>query len=147
MRTTADRPPKRLYRGNIGIDIFTEGNHHTKDACILLLPGVPTITTTAIQAKIPEGIYLKLVTQSSQTAQGITVLGGVIDTNYTSSIHVYLINLTNQIQQWPKQHAIAQLIVKRYTPATISIIQPARCSRTYSNPKQDQQLPEPKQGS
>eukprot|EP00094_Tigriopus_californicus_P014522 TCALIF_14155-PA protein Name:"Similar to pol Pol polyprotein (Feline immunodeficiency virus (strain San Diego))" AED:0.16 eAED:0.16 QI:0/-1/0/1/-1/1/1/0/141 len=139
MRTTADRPPERLYQGNIGIDIFTEGNHHAEDACISLLPGVPIRTTTAIQAKIPKGVYLKLATRSSQAARGITVLGGVIDTNYTGPIHVYLINLTNQVQRWPKQHAIAQLIVKRYTPAVISVIYPARRPRTCHSPKPDQQ--------
>eukprot|EP00094_Tigriopus_californicus_P014200 TCALIF_13755-PA protein Name:"Similar to pol Pol polyprotein (Feline immunodeficiency virus (strain San Diego))" AED:0.05 eAED:0.15 QI:0/-1/0/1/-1/1/1/0/144 len=144
MRTTADRPPKR---GNIGINIFSEGNRHAEEACISLLPGVPTRITTAIQAKIPKGIYLKLTTQSSQAAQGITVLGGMVDTNYTGPIQVYLINLTNQCQWWPKQHAIAQLIVKKYTPARISVIYPARCSRTYSGPKPDQELPETEQGS
>eukprot|EP00094_Tigriopus_californicus_P013996 TCALIF_13552-PA protein Name:"Protein of unknown function" AED:0.30 eAED:0.30 QI:0/0/0/0.5/1/1/2/0/87 len=68
MRTTADRPPERPYRGNVGIDIFAEGNHHTEDACISLLPGVPTRITTAIQAKIPDGIYLKVATRSPQAA-------------------------------------------------------------------------------
>ncbi|TRY73165.1 hypothetical protein TCAL_14047 [Tigriopus californicus] len=96
-----------------GVVIFVPGNHHPRSELITLPPGIPTRITTAIRIRVVPGLYLQLALRSSQAAQGITVLGGIIDPDYTGHLHVYLINLTHQVQHWSKNRAIAQLLVHR----------------------------------
>eukprot|EP00094_Tigriopus_californicus_P014049 TCALIF_13605-PA protein Name:"Similar to pol Pol polyprotein (Caprine arthritis encephalitis virus (strain Cork))" AED:0.30 eAED:0.30 QI:0/0/0/0.5/1/1/2/0/395 len=111
MDSLNDRCPERPYTRGAGVDIFVPGNHHPRSEVITLPPGIPTRITIAIRIRVVPGLYLQLATQSSQAAQGITVLGGIIDPDYTGHLHVYLINLTHQVQHWPKNRAIAQLLV------------------------------------
>eukprot|EP00094_Tigriopus_californicus_P014467 TCALIF_14056-PA protein Name:"Similar to dut Deoxyuridine 5'-triphosphate nucleotidohydrolase (Ehrlichia canis (strain Jake))" AED:0.38 eAED:0.38 QI:0/0/0/0.5/1/1/2/0/301 len=101
--------PKRKAR----VDIFVPGNHHLHSEVITLSPGVPTQITTAIRIRVVLGFYLQLAPRSLQAAQGITVLGGIINPDYTGHIHLYLINITHQAQHWAYNRAIAQLLVYR----------------------------------
>ena len=69
--------------------------------------------STGIAVKIPKGFYGRIAPRSGLAANGIDVLGGVIDSDYRGEVKVVIIN-----HGWHKHRVehgdrIAQLIIER----------------------------------
>lgn len=70
---------------------------------------------TGIHIQIPPGYYGRIAPRSGLALkQGIDILAGVIDADYTGEIGVILINLNNMPVTVDTSKAIAQLIIEKY---------------------------------
>jgi dUTP pyrophosphatase len=104
--------PVCAHIGDAGNDLFS-----VKD--FILMPGERVIIPTGIGMKIPDGFFGMICDRSGLAAkQGITVLGGIIDSTYTGEIKVILLHTTQEKHYSPvhihKGDKIAQLIIMPY---------------------------------
>ena len=67
--------------------------------------------STGIRLAIPRGRYGQIKARSSIAKQGITALGGVIDSDYRGEVIVMLIKLTTGDYEIKAGDAVAQLII------------------------------------
>jgi len=65
---------------------------------------------TGISLAIPNGYFGKIECRSSLASQGLSVLGGVIDSDYRGNLIVILLNNTNTPYEIKKHDRIAQII-------------------------------------
>jgi len=65
---------------------------------------------TGVSLAIPKGYFGKIECRSSLASQGISVLGGVIDSDYRGNLIVMLLNNTNTPYEINKHDRIAQII-------------------------------------
>lgn len=72
-----------------------------------------TKVRTGIAVSIPEHCYGKIAPRSSLGAKGITVNGGVVDSDYRGEI-IVLLQSTEQEYYIKKGERIAQLILEKY---------------------------------
>jgi dUTP pyrophosphatase len=107
--------PTRSTELSAGLDIYSAKDH-------LILPHSHLIIPTNIAIQPMQGIYAQLCTQSSMTAKGISVLGGVIDADYRGNIKVILQNNSNEPFEIKRSQRIAQMIVKKISPPTVAIV-------------------------
>jgi len=107
--------PTRNLKTDAGLDIYSNDN--------VFLPLGKTMTiSTGIAIEVPEGLYAEIKTRSSMARNGVTTLGGVVDTGYTGEVSVVLHNLSNTSDYINGQYGyavrkgdrIAQLVYKRY---------------------------------
>ena len=109
--------PKRVTSGSAGYDIFSNVDTtiaHNTIACV----------TTGIQLAIPEGYYGQLISKSGMAKEGLTVVGGVIDSDYRGEIKVLLENRSGILYEFPKGCPIAQIIFLRCEEAEFSVMSP-----------------------
>ena len=81
--------PVRSSSGAAAYDL-TAHKHYT------LKPGKTTLVDLNLAIYIPPGFYLQLHSRSSLALQGITTLGGVIDSDYRGSVQAILYNLSDK---------------------------------------------------
>ena len=71
---------------------------------------------TGIHIQIPVGWYGRIAPRSGLAyKQGIDVMAGVIDSDYTGEIGVILINLGSEPQEIDTTKPIAQIIIEKYS--------------------------------
>jgi dUTP pyrophosphatase len=74
---------------------------------------------TGLRMKIPQGYYCNIEPRSSLANKyGISVLGGIVDSDYTGEIFVILQNNGNVSYEYQAGERIAQFIFKPYVQAT-----------------------------
>src|SRR5437588_4949776 len=75
----------KATKGSAGYDLTI-----TED--IEILPEEITMTDINIIIKIPEGYYRQIKPRSSLTKVGLTIDGGVVDSDYRGTIQIILVN-------------------------------------------------------
>lgn len=97
--------PVKCSDGAAGMDV------HSREECEIG-PGERKTIGTGIQMAIPSGFFGYLAGRSGHASQkGITVGGGIIDSDYRGEICVILFNLSDSIFKVRIGMKIAQLIV------------------------------------
>ncbi len=74
----------------------------------------PRKISTGISMQIPDNKVALVWDKSSVSANGLKVMGGVIDARYRGEIFITLINLTKETIVIPKGKRIAQIIIQNY---------------------------------
>lgn len=99
--------PERAHATDAGLDLFTLTE-------VVLEKGGTSVLSTGIAMAIPEG-YVGLIWDKSGLAakNGITCLGGVIDSEYRGEIMVTLANLGADTYTITKHQKIAQLLIQK----------------------------------
>ena len=99
--------PTRATPKSVGLDLYSPTN--------VLIPAHDKILTDmGIAFQIPMGYYGRIAPRSGlATHHHIYVGAGVVDTDYTGSIHVLLMNLSSQDHVIEKNHHIAQMILEK----------------------------------
>ena len=108
--------PKRASEHAAGYDLYSLHSHTVPSQNVGLID-------TGISASFPSGTYGCIASRSGLALKNsITVLGGVIDPDYTGSIKVLLYNFGDKDFNIQQHDRIAQLILERYatSPVTIS---------------------------
>ena len=99
--------PQRGSAGSAGFDLYSLASIHIQ-------PWGTVVADTGIAVKLPEGCYGRIAARSGLACQhSLTILGGVVDCDYTGSIFVVLKNLSNFDIHLPAKGRIAQLILEK----------------------------------
>jgi len=105
--------PKRATQYSVGLDLFSPET-------IYIGSFERKAIHTGIRTALPWGVYGRIAPRSGMAlSNGIDVLGGVIDPDYTGEIIVILINLSNESYCIEKHNKIAQLICEKYLAPTL----------------------------
>jgi dUTP pyrophosphatase len=105
--------PCRAHPNDAGADLFAI------EDCIIM-PGERKIIPTGISIKLPEslgggGYYARIAPRSGLAAKnGIDVLAGVVDSNYTGELKVVLLNTGENAFEVKSGDRIAQLIIEKH---------------------------------
>jgi dUTP pyrophosphatase len=101
------RVPLRANPTDAGADLYSVED-------VVIQPLERKIVSTGIRIKIPEGYYGRIAPRSGLAVkQGVDVLAGVIDSNYTGEIKVVLLNTDKSNTFFVKAgDRIAQLIIE-----------------------------------
>lgn len=102
------RLPEYAHEGDIGLDIRAVGLWTG-----WITPGELLTIDTGLFVAIPEGHYGRIAPRSGLSAQGLMVLGGVIDPGYRGELKVVVVNLGREIIELTNGGKIAQLILER----------------------------------
>jgi len=95
--------PTRATPGSAGFDIYAAGDY-------TLSTGISTIPI-GIAIKLPHGTYGQIASRSSLAKRGITISGGVIDSDYRGEINVLILNRSDGFYHIKRGDRIAQLII------------------------------------
>lgn len=98
--------PTRAHDGDAGLDLYAVGYHS-------IAPYQQALIGTGIKMIIPFGCAGLIWDKSSLAIQGLTTLGGVIDTGYRGEIKVVLKNLSEDICNIIPGQKIAQIIIQK----------------------------------
>ena len=92
---------------SVGLDLYSPTN--------VLIPAYDKIlVNTGIAVKIPMGYYGRIASRSGLAIHHhIHVGAGVVDPDYTGSVHVLLMNFSSQDHVIEKNHCIAQMILEK----------------------------------
>lgn len=98
--------PSYAYEGDAGMDIFS-----CQD--VEIAPGTHEVISTGLKIAIPEGHGGFVWDKSGISVKNhITIIAGVIDSNYRGELKIALSNLGKKPYQVKKGEKIAQLIIK-----------------------------------
>ena len=112
--------PHYATAGAAGMDIRAN-----IEAAIILTPMQRMLIPTGIYMQIPEGYEVQVRPRSGLAYKnGLTCLNspGTIDSDYRGEIKVLLINLSNEAQTINHKDRIAQLVVKKYETAALTLV-------------------------
>ena len=109
--------PKRVTASSAGYDVFSNVHTTIADSTIKCI-------TTGIQLAIPDGYYGQLISKSGLAKLGLTVVGGVIDSDFRGEIKVLLENHSGSLYEFPKGSPIAQIVFLRCEEAEFSVMSP-----------------------
>ncbi|XP_065673887.1 uncharacterized protein LOC136090838 [Hydra vulgaris] len=116
--------PNQATMGSAGYDIFALED-------VYLLKNQTVKVPTGIRMQIPAGYYGQLSSRSSLALQNITVVGGVIDSDYRGEIIVLLKNSNDANFIISKDLAIAQLVfLQSFSPKMFLIVSDNQLSYT-----------------
>jgi deoxyuridine 5'-triphosphate nucleotidohydrolase len=77
-------------------------------------PNTTVVIPTGVTVSFDKHMYGQILGRSSLAIRGITVLGGVIDADYTGEIRVILNNLSATPYKLVKGQRIAQMVLNAY---------------------------------
>lgn len=104
-KTTTARLP---YRGSL----YAAGYDLSSDEEVTVHPGQRCAVRTGLAFAIPPGYYIQLLSRSGLALhQGISVQGGVIDSDYRGEVYVILFNLGDTSVQVSLGMRIVQAII------------------------------------
>lgn len=107
--------------GSIGLDLrafITDRNDDPYEKT--LAPGDRCVIPTGLAFAIPEGFYGRIAPRSGLAVkQGLDVLAGVIDADYTGEIKIVLLNTSQNNITINNNQRIAQLILERAERANV----------------------------
>ena len=107
--------PARASKNSAGLDLYS-----SVGVCIKV--GSIKKINTGIHISLPENTYGSIRDKSSLAAKGLSMLGGVIDNDYTRKIIAIMTSLVEPIKIKQGQK-IAQLIVSNITYPKIKLVQ------------------------
>ena len=92
---------------SVGLDLYSP-------ISVLILAHSKVLIDTGIAFQIPMGYYGRIAPRSGLAIHHhIHVSAGVVDPDYTGSVHVLLLNLSSQDHAIEVNHHIAQLILEK----------------------------------
>ena len=94
--------------GSAGLDIFV----HRK---VTIKANSREAVDTGMCFEIPKGNVGLIMARSSMAMQGVTVLGGVIDSDYRGPVKIFLANISDKDVCVSESKAIAQLVIVPFT--------------------------------
>jgi dTMP kinase len=103
---TEAKLPTRAHDGDAGLDLYATGYHS-------VAPYQQALVGTGIKMAIPYGYAGLIWDKSGLATQGITTMGGVIDTGYRGEIKVVVKNLSEDIINIEPGQKIAQIIIQK----------------------------------
>ncbi len=105
------RKPTRGSEGAAGYDLFAAEN-------VTIPPRGKGIVDTGVVFQFTSDCYARVAPRSGLAVKnGIDVLAGVVDSDYTNSVRVVLMNHSDEPFEVAIGHRIAQIIFERiYTP-------------------------------
>jgi dUTP pyrophosphatase len=75
---------------------------------------------TYLSVKMPEGVYGRIAPRSSLALNNsITILGGVIDRDYSGEIRIILFNLSDKDYHFFRGDRVAQIIFEKYLQVSL----------------------------
>lgn len=87
---------------------------------VTIAPWSKQIVSTGVSMTVPDGTYGRIAPRSGLAHKNsIDVLAGVIDHGYSGEVKVILMNLSNDIQEFPKHTRIAQLVLEKIENAEV----------------------------
>jgi dUTP pyrophosphatase len=95
--------PTRAHPDDVGLDVYA--SHAT-----VLAPFRATLVSTGIKIKPADGTWLQVESRSGLASNGISVLGGIIDSKYRGEVKVILVNHTATEYQVSAGDKVAQLV-------------------------------------
>ena len=99
--------PRCATPKSVGLDLYSPIN-------VLILAHGKVLIDTAIAFQIPIGYYGQIAPKLGLAIHHhIHVGAGVVDPDYTGSVHVLLMNLSSQDHVIEKNHRIAQMILEK----------------------------------
>jgi dUTP pyrophosphatase len=99
--------PRRGSEGSAGYDLYAAES-------VRIPPGQRRLVSTDIAVECPEGCYARIAPRSGLALKnGIDVMAGVIDRDYTGPVEVLLINLSGEDFKIHQGDRIAQMIFER----------------------------------
>ena len=101
--------PRRATPHSAGLDL-------SLPLAVTLRPGESTIVDMGVVLIPPHGCYTQLVSRSGHARRGLLTLGGIIDPDYTGSIHAVLHNLSSTPLELKEKEAPIQAIFVRFAP-------------------------------
>ena len=92
---------------SVGLDLYSPTN-------VLILAHDKILVDTGIAFQIPMGYYGQIASRSGLAIHHhIHVGAGVVDPDYTGSVHVLLMNFSSQDHVIERNHHIAQMILEK----------------------------------
>ena len=83
-------------------------------------PWSKKMVSTGLAMTVPDGTYGRIAPRSGLAHKNsIDVLAGVIDRGYIGEVKVILMNLSTEIQEFPKHTRIAQLVLEKIEYAEV----------------------------
>ena len=98
--------PTRAHQGDAGLDLYAVGHHS-------IAPYQQALIGTGIKMIIPSGCAGLIWDKSGLATQGLTTMGGVIDTGFRGEIKIVLKNLSEDIVNIEPGQKIAQILIQR----------------------------------
>jgi len=98
--------PKKAHTGDAAFDIYSSDYYS-------ILPYGQATVTTGIKLAIPAGYAGLIWDKSGLATEGITTMGGVIDSNYRGEIKVIIKNLSEDDYNIVPGQKIAQLLIQK----------------------------------
>ena len=99
--------PTRATSKSVGLDLYSPTN-------VLILAHDKILVDVGIAFQIPMGYYGWIASRSGLAIHHHIHVGvGVVDPDYTVSIHVLLMNFSSQDHVIEKNHQIAQMILEK----------------------------------
>ena len=99
--------PTHATPKSVGLDLYSP-------ASVLILAHSKMLIDTGIAFQIPMGYYGWIASRSGPAIHHhIHVGAGVVDPDYTGSVHMLLMNLSSQDHVTEKNHRIAQMILEK----------------------------------
>lgn len=89
----------------------------------MIQPGDHMVLSTDIAIKPNSNTYAQLLTRSSMACKGLSVLGGVIDLDYTGYIKVIIQNNSQQLYQIHQHDRIAQMVFKAISQPVVEVVE------------------------
>ena len=106
--------PHRGTKGSIGYDI-----HSTKST--IIEPHTVEKIPTGVSMELPSTMYARIAPRSSLSLQGLSVEGGVVDSDYGGEYMVLLRNHTSKPIKINFHQKIAQIIFEKAATPCIAI--------------------------
>jgi dUTP pyrophosphatase len=107
----------RAHETDAGYDLYSAMD-------ITLSPKACAKIRTNVKVKLPRGTFGKLFDRSSMASKSLLTSGGVIDQGYTGEIVCIISNLGNEPYTIKVNDKITQMVLIRYSNATITEVQP-----------------------
>jgi dUTP pyrophosphatase len=109
--------PSYAHEGDAGMDLYSL-------EAITILPGERKPIRTGISMAIPRGCVGLIWDKSGLSLkEGLTTLGGVIDSGYRGEVLVSMANISNKRYTIEAGHKIAQMLIQKVESPTIVEVQ------------------------
>lgn len=96
--------PRKAHKGDAGWDLFTPFE-------VTLEPGNRATIDMRFRIQGEVNTYYRIDDKSGLASKGLAITGGVIDRNYTGTVHVIIQNLSDVVHTFKAGDKIAQLLV------------------------------------
>ena len=96
--------PHKGTRESAGHDIYCPA--HT-----ILPPGQQTCVPLKLHTRVPPGYFLKLFGRSSIEREGVILLAGLVDSDYTGEIQAVFWNLSTEAVEFNKNQRVCQAVI------------------------------------